>query len=34
MNVDDKTKDGKLQYDKNREVVKISALASGEVNKY
>ena len=34
MTIDDQIKYEKLQYDVNREVVKISALSSGEFNKY
>ena len=33
MNIDDQIKDGKLQYNINRETAKISAL-SGEICKY
>ena len=34
MTTDDKIKDEKLQYDNNREAAKISALASGKIDKY
>ena len=34
MTIDDKIKDEKLQYDINREAAKISALLSGENDKY
>ena len=34
MIIDDKIRDQKLQYDINREVVKISASSSGKINKY
>ena len=34
MTIDDQIKYEKLQYDVNREAVKISALSSGEFNKY
>ena len=34
MTIDDKIKDEKLQYDINREAVIISALSSGEIDKY
>ena len=34
MIIDNKIKDGKLQYDINREIAKISALSSGEIDKY
>ena len=34
MTIDDQIKDGKLQYDINREAAKISALSSGKFNKY
>ena len=34
MTIDDKVKDGKLQYDINREAAKISALLSGKIDKY
>ena len=34
MSIDDQIKDEKLQYDINREAVKISALSSGKINKY
>ena len=34
MTIDDKVRDGKLQYDINREVAKISALSFGKVDKY
>ena len=33
MIIDDKIRDQKLQYDINREVVKISASSSGKINK-
>ena len=32
--IDDKIRDEKLQYDINRETVKISALLSGKIDKY
>ena len=32
--IDDKSGDGKLQYDFNGEVAKIPALSSGKINKY
>ena len=34
MTIDDQISDEKLQYDINREAVKISALSSGKINKY
>ena len=34
MTVADKVRDGKLPYDINREVVKISALSSAKIDKY
>ena len=34
MTIDDKIRDGKLQYDINREAAKISALSSGKFDKY
>ena len=34
MTIDDRIKDGKLQYDINREAAKISALLSGRIDKY
>ena len=34
MTIDDQIKDGKLQYNINREAAKISALSSGEIRKY
>ena len=34
MTTDDKIRDEKLQYNINREAVKIPALSSGKVNKY
>ena len=34
MTIDDQIRDGKLQYDINREVTKISALSSSKFNKY
>ena len=34
MTIEDKIKDEKLQYDINREAAKISALPSGEIEKY
>ena len=34
ITIDDKIKDGKLQYDINREPAKISALSSGKIEKY
>ena len=34
MTTDDKIRDGKLQYDINRETAKISALSSGKIDKY
>ena len=34
MTIDDKIRGEKLQYDINREAVKISAISSGKINKY
>ena len=34
MRIDDKIKDGKLQYNTNREASKISKLLSGKIDKY
>ena len=34
MNIDDQIRDGKLQYDINREAAKISASSSGKIHKY
>ena len=34
MTIDDKIRDEKLQYDINREAGKISALSSGQIDKY
>ena len=34
MTIDDKIKNGKLLYDINRAVAKISALLSGKIDKY
>ena len=34
MTIDDKIRDEKLQYDVDREVVKILALSSGKIDKY
>ena len=34
MTIDDKIRDEKLQYDINREAVKISALSSKKIDKY
>ena len=34
MTIEDQIKDEKLQYDINREAVKISALSSGKIDKY
>ena len=34
MRIDDKIKDGKLQYNTNREAAKISTLLSGKIDKY
>ena len=34
MNIEDQIRDEKLQYDINREAVKISALSSGKIDKY
>ena len=34
MTSDDKIRDGKLQYDINREAAKISALSSSKIHKY
>ena len=33
MRIDDKIKDGKLQYNINRETVKISALSADKINR-
>ena len=33
MTIDDKIRDGKLQYDANWEAAKISALSSGKIDK-
>ena len=33
MTIDDKIRDGKLQYDINREAAKTSALSSGKIDK-
>ena len=33
MTIDDKIRDGKLEYDVNREIAKISALSSGKIDK-
>ena len=33
MKIDDKIKDGKLQYNINRETVKISALSTDKINR-
>ena len=33
MRIDDKIKDGKLQYNINRETVKISALSTDKINR-
>ena len=34
MTNDDQIKDGKLQYDINKEAAKISTLSSGKINNY
>ena len=34
MTIEDKIKDEKLEYDINREAAKISALSSGQIDKY
>ena len=34
MTTDDKIRDEKLEYDINREAIKISALSSGKIDKY
>ena len=34
MTIDDKIEDGKLQYDIDREVAKISTLTAGKIDKY
>ena len=34
MTIDAKAKDGKLQFDINRDAEKISTLSSGEIDKY
>ena len=34
MTIDDRIRDGKLQYDINKETAKISALSSGKIDKY
>ena len=34
MTINDQIKNGKLQYDINREAAKISALSSGKIHKY
>ena len=34
MNIDDKTRDEKLQYDISRTATKTSALSSGKIEKY
>ena len=34
MTIDEQIRDEKLQYDINREAVKISALSSGKIKKY
>ena len=34
MTINDQIRDGKLQYDINREASKISALSSGNIHKY
>ena len=34
MAINDQIKNGKLQYDINREAAKISALSSGKLHKY
>ena len=33
MTIDDKIRDGKPQYDINREAAKVSALSSGKIDK-
>ena len=34
MTIDDKIEDGKLQYDIDREIAKISTLTAGKIDKY
>ena len=34
MTIEDQIRDGKLQYDINREAAKLSALLSGKIGKY
>ena len=34
MTINDQIKDGKLQYDIDREAAKVSALSSGKIHKY
>ena len=34
MKIDDQIRDGKLQYDINREAAKISTLSSNKIGKY
>ena len=34
MTIEDQIRDGKLQYDINREAAKISALSSGKIDQY
>ena len=34
MTIDDQIRDGRLQYDINREAAKISALSSSKINNY
>ena len=34
MTIDDKIRNGKFQYDINREAAKVSALSSGKIYKY
>ena len=34
MNIEDRIKDEKLQYDINRDAAKVSALSSGKIDKY
>ena len=34
MTIDDRNRDGKLQYDNNKEEAKISALSSQKIDKY
>ena len=34
MTINDKIRDGKVQYDINRDVANISALSSGKIDKY